>query len=423
MIYLPCMRKRLQRFWKSLGPGLVTGAAGNDPSAITVYAIGGARFGPAALWLLLYALPLMIAIQDMCSRIGALSGCGLAGNIKKHYPAWILAPVAVSIVIVNVLNVGANIYGMAGAVNLLVPLPTSLLALLLSGTIMVMVVNLRYTHIVSIFKWFALSLFVYGVALLLTRPDWGLIIRNLLIPSFESSRDYLITAFAILGTTISPYLFFWQASEEADEIRQARPHIRVCSFRPASPSFLKKVKMDTRIGMAMSNIIGTFIMSVTAMTLWRAGIQDIGTLRDAASALEPLAGSLASVFFMVGVVGSGLLAIPILAGSAAYVVAELFGWDASLDKPYSKARQFYLVMLAAVAVSMVTPFIGITPVQALFWVALLNGALTPPLILLISHMAANPKIVGENTTSQRGHVFGMLAFCIMLTGSFIVLFF
>jgi NRAMP (natural resistance-associated macrophage protein)-like metal ion transporter len=401
---------------------MVTGAAGNDPSAITVYAIGGARFGPAALWLVLYALPLMIAIQDMCSRIGALSGCGLAGNIKRHYPAWILAPVAIAIILVNVLNVGANIYGMAGAVNLLVPLPVSVLALGLSAGIMVMVVKLRYAQIVAIFKWFALSLFIYAATLLLTNPDWLAIIKGVLIPTFDGGREYLLTAFAILGTTIAPYLFFWQASEEADEVRQARPHIRVCQFRPTKPSFLRKVKLDTRIGMTMSNFIAGCIMAVTAMTLWRAGIQDILTLRDAASALEPLAGSLASTFFMIGVLGSGLLAIPILAGAAAYVSAELFGWHASLDKPYSKARQFYLVMLSAVAVSMVTPFLGITPVQALFWIAVINGALTPPLILLISHMAANPKIVGTNTTSYRGHAFGLLAFLVMLTGSFIVLF-
>ena len=416
------MTKRLKKLWRGLGPGLVTGASGNDPSAIAVYSILGARFGLAPLWILPYSLPLMIAIQDMSSRIGALSGCGITGNIKRYYPLWILLPVALSIIIVNVLNVGANIYGMAGALNLVLPVPVWVLAVVVSGGAMLMVVHMRYRTIVTIFKWFALSLFVYGIALIMTNPDWLSALRYLILPSFPGGTEFVLTAFAVMGTTISPYLFFWQASEEADEVQQARPHIRVCTFRPVPKATLQRQALDTRIGMIMSNTIAAFIVALAATTLFQAGINDIETLREAASALEPLAGPAAIWLFMIGVVGSGILAIPILAGSAAYVAAETFGWNASLDKPYSKARKFYTVMLGAVALSIFMPFTGITPVQALFWIAVLNGVMTPPLILLITHMAQNPHIVGENITSRRVHAGSVAAFFVMLTGAFIVLF-
>lgn len=413
--------KGIRKIWKSLGSGMVTGAAGNDPSAIAVYSILGARFGLAPLWLLPYSLPLMIALQDMSSRIGALSGCGLSGNIKRHYPIWVLMPVALTIIGVNVLNVGANIYGMAGAVNLMVPLPIWVLALLVSGGVMVLVVKLRYRIIVSIFKWFALSLFVYGISLFITKPDILKALWHALIPSFPGGKAFVLTAFAVLGTTISPYLFFWQASEEADELQQARPHIRVCTFRPVPKSRLKRMAFDTRFGMAMSNTIAAFIVMLASTTLFRAGMHNVETLREAASALEPLAGPAAIWLFMIGVVGSGVLAIPILAGSAAYIAAETFGWSGSLDKPFSKARRFYMVMLGAVAVSIFTPFVGITPVQALFWIAVINGLLTPPLIILITHMANNPDIVGDNRTSKPIHALSVLAFFVMLTGAFIVI--
>lgn len=421
-MYNGLMLSRLRKLWKRLGPGVVTGAAGNDPSAIAVYSILGARFGLAPLWLLPYSLPLMIAIQDMSSRIGALSGCGLVGNIKRHYPAWVLLPVALIVIFVNVLNVGANIYGMAGAVNLIVPLPVWVLALGVSAGVMVMVVKLRYKNIVAIFKWFALSLFVYGITLIITRPDWFSALWHLIIPSFPGGSKFALTAFAVLGTTISPYLFFWQASEEADEIQQARPHIKVCTYRPVSKSFLKRMMIDTRIGMTMSNLVAAFIVMLAATTLFRAGMRDIETLREAASALEPLAGPAAVWLFMFGVVGSGLLAIPILAGSAAYVAAETFGWKGSLDKPFSKARKFYMVMIGAVAVSIFMPFTGISPIQALFWIAILNGLMTPPLIVLITHMANNPKIVGDNVTTRPIHIAGTAAFFVMLTGAFMVFF-
>ncbi|MCC6405183.1 MAG: divalent metal cation transporter [Candidatus Yanofskybacteria bacterium] len=416
------MKKKLLRFWKALGPGIITGAADNDPSGITTYSIAGARFGTAPLWILLYILPFMIAIQNMCARIGALSGCGLAGNIRRHYPAGLLAIVAVALVAANIFNVGADIYGMAGALNLIIPLDIRLLGTLMAIAIMALVITLRYRHIESIFRWFAISLFVYGIALFLVNPDWMTIARSLLIPVWTNGDAFFLTLFAMMGTTISPYLFFWQASQEAEDVRQDRPTLRVCKFRTVRPGILHQIELDTRLGMIASNLVSFFIVSLTASTIFTAGSDDITTLRDAALALKPLAGEYAFILFALGVVGSGLLAIPVLAGSAAYVVAEFMGWSASLDKPFNRARQFYLVMVGAVAVGMLMPFLGMTPVQALYWAAIINGMIAPPLIMLIIHMANNPDIVGPHRSSAPVHYLGVIAMMLMLTGTLFVVF-
>ena len=415
------LRSRLGRFWRALGPGLITGAADNDPSGIATYSIAGAAFGTSLLWVMLWVLPFMIAIQNMCARIGALSSCGLAGNIKRHYPLWLLVVAAVSLLGANIFNIGADIYGMAGALNLIVPVNIQLLAIVMSVAITALVIILRYRQIERIFKWFALLLFVYGAALFVVHPDWGLLLRDVLLPHVRLDRDFLFTLFAILGTTISPYLFFWQASQEAEDIRQDRPGLRVCKYRTVHPGVLANVSMDTRVGMAASNLISFFIVSLAASTLFRAGMGGVATLREAAAALEPLAGHLAFGLFAVGLVGSGLLAIPVLAGSAAYVVAELMGWPASLDRPFNRARQFYLVMVVAVLLGMLLPFIGITPIQALYWSAIINGLISPLLIMLIIHMSSNPDIVGPHQSHPHIHGLGIAALFIVLTGALFVI--
>lgn len=409
----------IKNFWKSLGPGIITGAADNDPAGIATYSIAGARFGTAPLWLMLYILPFMVAMQSMCARIGALSGCGLAANIKRHYPVWLLVIAAVSLVGANVFNIGADIYGMAGALNLVLPINIQLLAVIMAVAMMMLVIVLRYRHIEMIFKWFALSLFVYGLALVLVRPDWPRLLWHTLVPTLVPGREFLIMLFAILGTTISPYLFFWQASEEAEE--EARSGMRTCKYRMVKPSILRTVERDTAIGMISSNIVSFFIISLAATTIFHAGGARLETLRDAAQALEPLAGPYAFALFAIGLVGSGLLAIPVLAGSAAYVIAELAGWPASLDRPFNRARQFYLVMVAAVALGMLLPFIGISPVQALFWSAIINGLIAPILIMLVIHMAHNPKIVGPNRVGLPTYVLGIGALLLMLTGTVFVI--
>lgn len=415
------MGKKLKKFWKSLGPGLITGVSDDDPGGLTMYTIAGSRFGYAMLWVLLFILPLMIAVQEMCARIGALSGCGLAGNIKRHYPAWLLAIVAGLIVLANTFNVGANIYGMAGAVNLLVPLPLELIAVLLSAGITFLVIKLKYRQIVSIFKWLSLTLFAYIIAFFTVSADWGAILRHTLIPTIQFDKEFLTVLFAVAGTTISPYLYFWQASEEAEEFKQNNPRIRVCKFRDVTSRKLNRLEFDTRIGMSFSNIIAFFVIALAATTLFRAGAGGIETLAQAAQALEPIAGPYASLLFMTGIIGVGLLSIPVLAGSAAYVVAEVFDWDASLDKPFTRAREFYVTIALSVAIGLAIPFIGITPVEALFYTGILNGIIAPILILLIMHMSTNPAIVGPHQTTRTIHALGHISFFLMTAGAIFVI--
>jgi NRAMP (natural resistance-associated macrophage protein)-like metal ion transporter len=305
------MKSPLHRVWKWLGPGLITGAADNDPSGIATYSMVGARWGAAPLWLLLYMMPFLIAIQRMCARIGALTGCGLAGNIRRHYPTWILIPVAGLLIVANTFNIGADLYGMAGAIQLLLPIPIWMLVIGTSVSVMLIVVFLRYRQIETIFRWFALSLLMYGVALVVTRPDWLGLLKATLIPSFYPSHDYWLMLFAVLGTTVSPYLFFWQASQEAEDLRQDRPRLKVCKFHTATPGTLEDIDQETTTGMIASNIVSFFIISLAAATLWGSNASNITTLREAAEALIPLAGHWAFLLFTLGLVGSGLLAIPV----------------------------------------------------------------------------------------------------------------
>jgi NRAMP (natural resistance-associated macrophage protein)-like metal ion transporter len=415
------MTERIKKLWKSLGPGLITGASGNDPAGITAYSIAGARYGYVMLWVLLFILPFMIAIQEMSARIGAISGCGLAGNIKRHYPGWLLAIIASMIVLANTFNVGANIYGMAGALNLLIPLNVQFLAVILSGIVLVMTIFLRYSQIVTIFKWLSLTLFAYVAAFFLIQDiQWGAILRYTLIPFVHFDRDFLVVLFAVVGTTISPYLYFWQASEEAEEFRQGHPRVKVCKYHAIHRSELNRMESDTKIGMLFSNVISFFVVALAAATVFHAGTGNIETLREAAEALRPLAGDYAYFLFTLGILGVGLLAIPVLAGSAAYVIAEVFNWRGSLDERFSRAKQFYFAIVVSVIIGLSIPFLGITPVQALFYTGVLNGLISPILILMVIHMANNKDIVGPHVSRPIVVHLGHASFFVMLAGTIFV---
>ncbi len=409
------MPEKLKKFWRSLGPGLITGVSDDDPSGVAAYSIAGARTGYGMLWTLVFILPFMIALQEMSARIGALSGCGLAGNIKKHYPKLVLGIAAVGIIIANIFNIGADVAGMASAAGMLLPgVPEFVIAVTMSALILLAMVFLRYRQIVMVMKWLAFLMFSYVIAFFFVHVDVKSLLLNTLIPRLSFDRDTLLVFFAILGTTISPYLYFWQASEEAEELRDRNPRLRVCKFRAISPNRLRNIERDTWTGMIFSNFIAFFIIALTGATLYRAGVTDIETLLDAAEALRPLAGSYAYILFAVGIIGSGLLAIPVLAGSAAYVLAELFGWGGSLDKPFSKARQFYIVLTLSMLLGMLIPAFGISPVTALFWTALLHAVIAPPLILLVIHMANNPAIVGEHRSHPVFRALGYAAFGLLI---------
>jgi len=410
------MFSKVRHFWKSLGPGIVTGASDDDPAAIATYSLAGARYGYGMLWVLVFILPFMVTLQEMSARIGAFSGCGLAGNLKRHYSKFFLLLVATIIVVANTLNVGANIYGMAGAINLLLPMPVQALAFILSAIIVLLVIFLDYEQITRLFKWVALSLFAYVFAFFMVKTDWSSLIFHAFIPSISFNREYIILLFAVIGTSLSPYLYFWQASEEAEEVRLNKPRIRICKYRTITSGTLKRMELDTKLGMMFSNFISFFIIALTAATIFKTG-NPSESLRDIAQALQPLAGQYAYLLFTAGLIGSGLLAIPVLAGSAAYVVSEIFEWEAGFNKHLAHAKEFYFVVMISIVIGLFIPFLGIAPLQALLYTSVLNGIITPLLIVVVVHMANNKNIVGPYTTKPISNYLGIISFLIMITGT------
>lgn len=410
------MRFKLKKLWKSLGPGLITGASDDDPSGIVTYAAAGARLGFTAIWTMLYTLPLIIVIQEMSARIGISSSCGLTGNIKKYYSKTLLFFISTLIVVSNTFNIGADVYGMASAIELLTPGSTHLLSWLIVVLILMLMVILPYKKIATIFKWLALTLFAYVIAGLILIDNWPLILKHLFIPTLPFNKEGILIIVAILGTTISPYIAFWQASEEAEERKidnntDGKPVI--CEYRIVTKNELRRTISDTRIGMFFSNFIGFFIISLTASALFNAGINNVENVKDIAEALRPLAGDYAYLLFTIGVISAGLLAIPILAGSSAYVISEIFGWSSGLDQPFSKAKEFYAVIIISTILGMAIPYFGISAVKALIWTAIIHGIVAPFLIATLLHMANNPAIVGPNVNKKLTNFIGYLTLVVM----------
>ena len=407
---------KIRKMWAALGPGLITGIADNDLSSIATYAIAGAKFGYSLLWVLLFTTPFMIAIQKMCARIGALSGCGLAGNMRRHYPFWLMLLMAASILIANVVNIGADLYGMAEATRLVIPVGGTLIVAVTSAIVLILIVVLRYRQIEAVFKWLALTLAVYIIAAITAHPDIVRVLHGLLVPTIVN-REMGVVAFAVLGTTISPYLFFWQASQEAEETRLDNPAIRVCRFRPVKRGTLNQISWDTRFGMIFSNLVSGFIIILTGTVIFSSGPANLTALSQIAATLGHFAGPFATWLFVIGLLSAGLLAVPVLAGSAAYVVSEIMGWKASIDKPLRGAPQFYTVMLLAVACSMIIPFLGYSPIEALLFAAIINGAIAPLLLMVIVHMAKNKNIVGPNASDPATHWLAVSAILLLLVGA------
>ncbi|HEY4506970.1 MAG TPA: divalent metal cation transporter [Candidatus Paceibacterota bacterium] len=414
---------KLKKFWHKLGPGLITGASDDEPSAIATYSIAGARFGYKMLWVAVLALPLMIAVQEMSAKIGRVSNMGLAGNIKHHYPRWLLFFISTLIVVVNTINIGADMSGMSQATAMILPLPEKLTAIVITLLILFITIFLSYQKLLNIFKWLSLTLFAYIFATFTIQQDWPRIIFHAIVPQIELSKDFFIVLTAFMGTTISPYLFFWQANQEVEEkiIEQCKPG-RICHLKPSTEEDIKTLKEDTRIGMSFSNIITFFIITLTASTLFKAGNFHIETLRDAAEALKPLAGEYAYLLFTLGIISSGFLAIPVLAGSAAYVIAEVFGWKSGLNQSFAKAKGFYGVIILSTIVGLMIPLLGFHPIKALFYTSLLYGIISPILIFMVIHMANNPKIMKGNVNSFRLNLAGYISFLIMTFFAILVFF-
>jgi NRAMP (natural resistance-associated macrophage protein)-like metal ion transporter len=386
---------------KSLGPGVITGAADDDPSGIATYSVAGAQLGTKLLWTALLTWPLMAAVQMMCARIGKVTGRGLAGNLTQRFPSWLLYVFVVALLAANTINIAADLAGMADAAEMLSGLNARWFVVAFALLISWATVRLRYQQIANVLKWLVLVLFAYPITAFIAGADWRRVAHDTLIPSIPHTKDEWSTLVAILGTTISPYLFFWQASEEVEE-EKAAGQSTLAQRRGATLEELKMRNIDVGVGAFFSNMVMFFIILTTALTLNRHGITHIETSRQAAEALRPFAGKFAATLFTVGIVGVGFLAIPTLAGSAAYAFAETLGWRQGLDQKMKQARAFYTLILLSTAVGVGLNFVGINPVKALYWSAVINGLLAPFLLVAILVVASDSKLMQDQPSSRLG---------------------
>ncbi|MDQ5962397.1 MAG: hypothetical protein QG653_204 [Patescibacteria group bacterium] len=403
MTKLPFFR----RITKSIGPGVITGVADDDPSGIITYAQTGAMFGLSQLWLTVLSLPFMIVIQEMCGRIGIVTGKGLAGVIKTHYPKYILYIAVIILAFANIINIGADLGAMASAVELIVPVPFGVLVAVLTIITVLVEITVPYRTYVKFLKYLALSVFAYIFAAFAVEQNWYAIIMSVLIPHIAWNESTILNITAVLGTTISPYLFFWQASEEVEEevvngnMRAMGKGVPKITYKDVS-----QMQKDTVMGMLLSNIVAFFIIITTASTLGVNGITEITSAAQVAESLRPFAGDGAFLLFTLGILGTGLLAVPVLAGSAAYALSEAFGWKAGLGRTFHEAPAFYLVIIVATLIGVLINFLPINPITMLYYAAALNGILAPPLMALILLIGNNKKILGERTNSLLSNILG-----------------
>jgi NRAMP (natural resistance-associated macrophage protein)-like metal ion transporter len=410
----------LVRYFKLLGPGLVTGAADDDPSGITTYSVAGATLGLATLWTALATFPLMAAVQLICARIGLVSGRGLAGALRGHYPRSFLYAACLLLLVANVFNIGADLAGMADVTALLTGIPPLVSVPAFGLAILGVTVYTSYARFARYLKWLTAVLLAYVIAAFLAHPRWAEAFWATVAPVVRWDAYFVTTLVGILGTTISPYLFFWQASQEVEEER-AKGRRTLAQRRGATEHELRDARLDVTTGMCFSNLVMYFIILATASTLYRSGHRYIETSGQAAEALRPLAGDLAYLLFSLGVVGTGLLAIPVLAGSASYAVAELFGWQSGLEFTPRRARRFYLVLSASILAGVLLPIVGTNPIRMLFLAAVVNGVLAPPLLVLVMLVGNNRAIMGEHTNGVWLNVLGWAAVGLM-TGAAVAFF-
>ena len=397
---------------RRLGPGLVTGAADDDPSGIGTYSQVGAQFGYGLAWTMVFSFPLMAAFQLVCARIGAVTGTGIAASLRRHYSPWLLRAIVVLLLVANIVNLSADLGAMGAAAKLLIGGPGHLYTALFGVACVVAQTFISYTRYASVLKWLTLSLFAYVAVVFTAGVDWPAAARGALIPSFSLDASHATALVAVLGTTISPYLFFWQSSQEAEDGR--RRHVPPLGSRPeAAAPELARIKFDTIVGMGVSNLIALAIILATAATLNANGVTDIETSSQAAEALRPVAGDFAFALFALGIIGTGLLAVPILAGSAAYAVSEMFGWNASLESRPAQAKAFYATIAIATIGGVALEFVEVDPVKALYWSAVVNGVLAAPLMAVIMLIACNATIMGPLVLPRALRVVGWLATAVM----------
>jgi NRAMP (natural resistance-associated macrophage protein)-like metal ion transporter len=402
-------RSPSQSWLKKLGPGLITGAADDDPSGIATYSQAGAQFGPNLLWTMFFTYPLMVGIQIVSARIGRVTGKGLAGNIRDFYPAWLLYIVVSLLLIANTINLAADVSAMGDALALVIGGPSRLYAAGFGILSLMLQIFLPYTRYVRILKWLTLALLAYVATVLTVHIPWPQVALSLVMPKMTWDAETITTIVAVFGTTISPYLFFWQASQEVEEL-EADPQAQPLRAAPhqARASFVR-IQIDTYIGMGFSNLVAFFIILTTAVTLHVHGVTHIQTSADAATALRPLAGDFAFLLFALGIIGTGLLAIPVLAGSAAYAIAGAFGWTHGLEHKPEVAKRFYGIIALSTLVGVALGFTEVDPIKALYWSAVINGVISVPIMMVMMLMASRTEVMGRFAIPRRLKWLGWLA--------------
>lgn len=405
-----------KRFFEMLGPGLITGASDDDPSGIGTYAQSGAALGYAPLWLAWVTFPMMWTIQFICAKIGMVTGMGLARVLRKHYSRPLLYAVVTGLTIANTINAGVDIGAIAAALNLLIPIPIVMMIVPVTIIILVLQIWGSYRLIARVFKWLTVALFAYILSAFFAHPAWHDVLRGTLVPSVRFDSQFLSIIVAVLGTTITPYLFFWQADNEVEEeISMGRRTL--AQRRGATKTELKYANADVAVGMLFSNVVMYFIILATAATLHQSGQTDIQSATEAAGALRPIAGNAAYVMLAVGLIGAGFLCVPILTGSSAYAIAEALGWRRGLDEKPRHAKLFYGVIAASTVLGMLINFLGINPIRALFWTAVINGFLAPPVLVVVMLVANNRKVLGDEVNGPITNVMGWLTTAAMFVAA------
>jgi len=410
-------KNKLSSFWKLLGPGLVTGASDDDPSGIATYSQAGAAYGLSTLWTSLIAFPLMAAIQQMCARIGIVTSHGLTGALKENYPRPVLYLMLLFSFPAIVLNIGADIAGMGAVGNLLFPtIDATYFSVLFTIVLLGLIIYLPYQKIASTLKYLCIVMLVYFIVPFLYKQDLTQIFKATFIPSLEFNKEFMGILVGILGTTISPYLFFWQASMEVEEMNKNKKHLIV------NKKVIHEINEDVDFGMSFSGFVMYFIILTTGTVLYNGGVHQIDTVEQAASALKPLAGNLAYLLFAVGIIGTGLIAIPVLSGSLSYIVTETFGWEQGLNKKFHEAKAFYVIIAISLLLGLSLNYIGISPIKALIYTAILYGLTAPVLIAIILHISNNKKVMGRFTNSRISNILGFAALLIMTAAAVVLIY-
>lgn len=409
--------KKIKHFWKIIGPGLVTGASDDDPSGIATYSQAGAAFGLSTLWTAIVAFPLMAAIQQMCARIGLVTSMGLTGTLKKHYPRPILYLMVICSFPAIVMNIGADIAGMGAVGNLLFPsIDASFFSVFFTILLLGLIIYLPYVKIAAVLKYMCIVMLVYFVVPFLYKQDFKEIFIATFVPTIKFDKDFVAILVGILGTTISPYLFFWQASVEVEEMKHKKKHLIV------NKRIIHEMQQDVDFGMSFSGLIMYFIILTTGTVLFKGGVHQIDTVEQAALALKPLAGNMAYLLFAVGVIGTGLIAIPVLSGSLSYIFSETFGWAEGLDKKFHEAKGFYVIIAISLILGLSLNYVGISPINALIYTAILYGVTAPVLIAIILHISNNKAIMGNFVNGRTTNILGFLALIIMTLAAGLLIF-